>query len=98
MLNMTDAVGVLTENKRAMWEEILAEFSLRQELYSAILPDYSLKTASVKRQHASLSCRKSNYIGTQQIYLISNHIFFFAVLKAFCWKQRTNESKPQACE
>lgn len=47
---MTDAVGVLTENKRAMWEEIWARFSLRQELYSAILPDYSLKKDVVKLQ------------------------------------------------
>lgn len=62
MLNMTDVVGVLTENKRAMWEEIWARFSLRQELYSAILPDYSLKTTAVKLQQCEPLMQKEQLL------------------------------------
>lgn len=82
MLNMTDVVGVLTENKRAMWEEILARFSLRQKLYSAILPILS-RPQQENFSSVSLSCRKSNYIATQQIYLISTFPSFICCAQAF---------------
>lgn len=78
---MTDAVGVLTENKRAMWEEIWAEFSLRQELYSAILPGYSLisKTSACE----PLMQKEQLYRNTTNLSNLQSHFFFFAVLKAF---------------